>query len=70
MCTRTDHDGACETCARTDEWVAPADLRRPAPASMSGPLAPEQPEDVHGPALTPAAFSERLRALGRDGGER
>ena len=21
MCTRTDHDGACEDCARTDEWV-------------------------------------------------
>ena len=51
----------------TDEWVVPADLSRPAPASMSGPLAPEPPS--HAPALTVYGFTEALR-LTRDGGER
>ena len=50
----------------TDEWVVPADLSRPAPASMSGPLAPDQPEDAHGPALTRESASQAV--LRRDGG--
>ena len=75
MCDRDC--GACESCQQTDDygpaWRNPlfAELgQRPPTASMSGPLAPKQPENVHAPALTRDGFTEALRALGRDGGER
>ena len=60
--------------AHGDWWCHPScdchpDCYRVATASKSGPLAPDQPEDAHGPALTRDGFSEALRALGRDGGE-
>lgn len=41
----------------TDTWIVP-------------PLAPDEPEPDHAPALTRDGFTEALRALGRDGGER
>ena len=58
--------------AHGEWWCHPScdchpDCYRVATASMSGTLAPEQPD--HAPALTRDGFSEALRALGRDGGE-
>lgn len=56
--------GRCETCQESDDygtaWRNPAFLP---------PLAPDRPEDVHGPALTRDGFTAALTALGRDGGE-
>lgn len=61
------HCPGVEDCAHdraTDTWLTP---RQPV---FLPPLAPDEPQDTHGPALTPYGFSEALRALGRDGGER
>lgn len=69
MCIHCDPGVDCAHDRAEDVWVTPVDLRRPAPASTSGPLAPDQHENVHAPTLTRGGFSERLRALGRDGGE-
>lgn len=59
--------------AHGEWWCHPScdchpDCYRVATASMSGPLAPEPPS--HAPTLTRDGFTEALRALGRDGGER
>ena len=76
MCNTNTDCGTCEHCQQTDDygpaWRNPLFVepgQRPPAATMSGPLAPEQPTDVHAPALTRDGFSEALRALGRDGGE-
>lgn len=70
MCIHCDPGVDCAHDRAGDVWLTPADLRRPAAASVSGTLAPDQPEDAHGPALTRDGFTEALRVLGRDGGER
>lgn len=61
-------DQGCRTedCAHQregDTWLTP---RQPV---FLPPLAPDEPEDAHAPALTRDGFTEALRALGRDGGE-
>ena len=61
-------DQGCRTedCAHqreSDTWLTP---RQPV---FLPPLAPDEAQDAHGPALTRDGFSEALRALGRDGGE-
>ena len=57
--------GTCERCQQTDDygtaWRNPAFLP---------PVSADEARDAHGPALTPDGFTEALRALGRDGGER
>lgn len=53
--------GTCERCQQTDDY-GPA-WRNPA---FLPPLAPNQPEPTHGPALTRDGFTEAL--LRRDGG--
>lgn len=70
MCKHCPGVDDCAHDRAEDVWLTPADLTRPAEASMSGPLAPDRPEPTHGPALTRDGFTEALRALGRDGGER
>ena len=53
----------------TDEWIVPSGLtstNRPRPATETR----REPEPVQPPALTRDGFTEALRALGRDGGER
>ena len=49
----------------TDEWIVPADLKRPPTASVEAPVSDAQPDPVHAPALTVHGFTEALR---RDGG--
>ena len=61
--------GTCEDCCSTDEWIVPSGLtskNRHRPATQTH----EQTEDAPAPALTVHGFTEALRALGRDGGER
>lgn len=70
-CIHCDPGVDCAHDRADDVWLTSADLRKASDAptaSKSGPLAPEQPD--HAPALTPDGFTEALRALGRDGGER
>lgn len=52
----------------TDEWIVPADLKRPPTASVSGSCEPVDAKPDHGPTLTADGFTEALR-LTRDGGE-
>ena len=53
----------------TDEWIVPADLKRPPAASVEAPVSDAQPEPAHAPALTVHGPTAALRALRRDGGE-
>ena len=49
----------------TDEWIVPANLKRPPTAAVEAPVSDARPEPVRAPALTVHGFTE---ALGRDGG--
>lgn len=71
----------CAHDRETDEWVVPANLRRPPTASVSVPETRAGADRMSAPALTADGFKEALlaaareqaaiqRALRRDGGER
>lgn len=63
MCDQGCRTEDCAHQRESDTWLTP---RQPV---FLPPLAPDEAQDAHGPALTRDGFSEALRALGRDGGE-
>ena len=66
MCIHCDPGVDCAHDRAGDVWLTPADLRRPAAASVSGTLAPA--DDPQAPGDPSARESASEAVLRRDGG--